>query len=259
MNIMRNLTLRTLLFVISLSVLPVAGVTAQDFSSSKKIDPSNAGNLYTQINTGLEYKHVHGAYNLYGMRVNGQYAFNPNNLLLFEVPVMYNDKTEKFGVSDLRVLYYSAVWRHPKSTFSFLIPFIDVTIPTGSYTHGLGSGRWTFTTGLITGVILNKRVSIFPGLGYIHSTKNRKDIPGDTRANGFSIQTNASVKLSRHSYVFINPIFAYIHSFHAWKANWSGELNYNYMIKPTFKINARWNPDFTNKSHLYRLGTTFYF
>lgn len=224
-----------------------------------KIDPSNAGNLYTQINTSFEFKHVKGEYNIYGPRINGQYAFNPNNLVLFEVPFLYNDRTKKFGISDFRVRYYTAAMRNMTKTFTFLIPFADISLPTGSYSRGLGTGRWSLGTGLIVGIRVNKRLSFFPGINYLYVTKDRVELPIDDHSNGISIQTNASYKFTKRLYTFINPIFTYTYSLHSWHTNWKAEVNLNYLIKPTFKIGVGWSPDFTNESNLFRIGSTFYF
>lgn len=227
--------------------------------TTKKIDPSNAGNLYTQVNTSFELKRSQGDRYMYGLRMNGQYAFNPNNMILFEVPVMYNDHTEKFGISDFRIRYYRAVMRNMSKTFTFLIPFADVSMPTGSFSKGLGTGRWSFGAGLILGVRISKSFSLFPGISYVYVTKDRVELPIDDHSNGLSIQTNASLKFTKRLYAFINPIFTYTYSLSSWHPNWKAEVNLNYMIKPTFKVNVGWSPDFTNTTHVFRAGTTFYF
>lgn len=252
--------LQFFMLLLFLSLMPVLTANAQEAQDTTvKIDPSNAGNLYTQINTSFEFKHVNSDQHIYGLRVNGQYAFNPNNLLLFEVPVLYNSHTNKFGLSDLRVRYYTAAMRNMSKTFIFLIPFADISLPTGSFTKGLGTGRWSFGAGLILGIYINKRFSIFPGVNYLYVTKDRVELPIDDHSNGISIQTNASVKLTKRAYVFINPIVTFSYTLKSWHTNWRGEFNFNYMIKPTFKVNAGWTPDFTNKTHTLRAGTTFYF
>jgi hypothetical protein len=70
-------------------------VTAQTDTStskpSKQIDPSKPSNLYTQVNGNLEFQSS-SSNNLYGLRVNVQYAFNPNNLFFLELPLLNNSK-----------------------------------------------------------------------------------------------------------------------------------------------------------------------
>lgn len=236
------------------------GAQAQESrGTAKKVDPSNAGNLYTQINTSFEFKHVRDQHNLYGLRVNWQYAFNPNNLILFEVPLLYNDHTRKFGLSDFRLRYYTAAMRNMSKTFTFLIPFADISLPAGSFTKGLGTGRWSFGAGVILGIRISDRFSIFPGVSYVYVTEDRVELPIDDHSNGLSIQTNASIRFTKRLYMFLNPIFTYTYSFDSWHPNWKADVSLNYMIKPTFKVGIGWSPDFTNNSNQYRIGTTFYF
>ena len=66
-----------------LALLICAQVNAQDSSSASKkdIDPSKPTNLYTQVNLNLEYQNGKQQ-NLFGARVNVQYALNPDNLFL---------------------------------------------------------------------------------------------------------------------------------------------------------------------------------
>lgn len=253
-------TLRIILSALCVCLLPAMGLQAQEAQDSvPKIDASNAGNLYTQINIGVEFKDAAGEYNVYGTRINAQYAFNPNNLVLFEVPFLYNDHTRKFGVSDFRVRYYTAVMRNMTKTLTFLIPFADVSIPTGSFKRGLGTGRWSLGTGLILGVRVNKRLSVFPGISYIYVTKDRVELPHDDHSNGVSLQTNASYKITKRLFMFVNPIVTYSHTMGSWHSNWRGDLNLNYMVRPTFKVNVGWSPDFTNEQHTFRAGSTLFF
>jgi hypothetical protein len=60
----------------------------------KDIDPSNPTNLYTQVNFNPEYEDGKNA-DLYGVRVNIQYAFNADNLVLMELPFLHNEATSK--------------------------------------------------------------------------------------------------------------------------------------------------------------------
>ena len=65
------------------------GVLAQETTNAKKeIDPSNPTNLYTQVNGNFEFQDGKNS-DLYGIRVNVQYAFNPDNLMLVELPFLH--------------------------------------------------------------------------------------------------------------------------------------------------------------------------
>ena len=65
-----------------------------NYSQEQTVDASKPTNLYTQLNAAFEYQSRDGS-DLYGTRINVQYAFNPDNLLLLEVPLLYNEGTNK--------------------------------------------------------------------------------------------------------------------------------------------------------------------
>lgn len=87
-----------------LLALPL-GTWAQD-AAPADIDPSKPTNLYTQLNVQGEYTSATG-YELVGSRINVQYAFNPNNLLLAEIPILHHTGTNKTGLSDMRARYFN--------------------------------------------------------------------------------------------------------------------------------------------------------
>ena len=109
--------------ILMASSLFTASLSAQDSLLNKKnIDPSKPTNLYTQVNTNLEYQAGKNQ-NLFGIRANVQYAFNPDNLLLVELPLLNNDRTSKFGLGDTRVRYFNAIKRNISKSFNAIVPF----------------------------------------------------------------------------------------------------------------------------------------
>lgn len=218
-----------------------------------KVDASKPTNLYTQVNTVLEYQSHKFGKDVYGTRINVQKAFNPDNLLLVELPFLYNSGTEKFGLSDMRVRYFYAAKRNLSKTFIAMVPFVDISIPTGKFDNGLGTSRWSFTGGLVMGMVLTKKIALFPGVGYAHITEPNA-YEGESN-NGVNIQTNVSIKFNENFFVFVNPILTIFD-----KSNWSGEFNFNYMAKPNkLKLNLGYYPLFTQDIHTIRTGATFYF
>lgn len=216
-------------------------------SGNRTIDPSKPTNLYTQLNTLAEFTSGEG-YNMYGTRINYQYAINPDNLILAEVPLLYNDATDKFGLSDVRVRYFYAAKRNLSPTVIAVVPFADITIPTGSAENGLGGDTWSIGVGGVVGLALNQKVSLFPGLSYVYLT--------ESGSSGFGLQTNLSYKFNQRSFVFVNPIV----TFFDFDTVWQGEFNFNHIVTPNkFKVNAGWYPNFTSKSDTFRVGCTFYF
>jgi hypothetical protein len=217
--------------------------------SKQEIDPSKPTNLYTQFNVLAEVNSG-DKINTYGTRLNFQYAFNPDNLLLVEVPLLYNDFTKKFGLSDTRVRYFRAVKRNITKRLIAIAPYADVSIPSGSAKNGLGRDVWSLAAGVVAGYIVSPKISMFPGVGLVHVTA---PTGGDSQT-GVSLQTNMSVSFSKKSFLFVNPIVSFLD-----KTNWQAEFNYNYIITPNkLKVNAGWFPSFTNDVDTFRVGATFF-
>lgn len=233
--------------------------TASDIQG--EIDPSKPTNLYTQVNTAFEYQAGKNQ-DLFGLRTNIQYAFDPDNLLLAEVPLLYNNRTEKFGLADVRIRYFNAAKRNITEKFIAIVPFADVTFPTGSLENGLGSTTWSLAGGVIFGFVASERLSLFPGISYVHITRPSTDlIPEQNKfsSNGIGLQFNASYVFSKSAYLFINPTPTFLNTDGSWKTIWGGELNFNKIITPNkFKMNAGWFPNFTNEINIFRLGATFF-
>ena len=213
---------------------------------TQEIDPSKPTNLYTQFNT-LSEINKYDEFSTYGTRLNFEYAFNPDNLLLVEVPFLYNDLTKKTGLSDTRIRYFNAVKRNISKTIIAIAPFVDISIPTGNSNYGLGEGTWSLAAGAVVGMVISEKVALFPGVNYVYLTKLSE--------SGFGLQTNMSVSFSKKSFLFVNPIV----TFFSFDTIVQAELNYNYILKPNkFKVNLGWLPNFTNNINTIRLGATFF-
>jgi hypothetical protein len=248
--------------LLSILLLFLTSMYAQDVETKEnQIDPTKPTNLYTQVNAALEYQSGKSV-DLYGVRINVQKAFNPDNLLLLEVPLLYNDGTNKFGLSDMRVRYFTAVKRNITKSFIAIVPFTDISIPTGKYENGLGTSSWSFAAGSVFGFIISKKLSVFPGASYVHITKPTTDlIPEASKysSNGIGLQFNASYSINKKTFLFVNPTPAFLNTNGDWKSIWSGEVNLNRIIvQNKFKINAYWGPNFTTDVHILRLGGTIY-
>ncbi|GAB4163631.1 MAG: hypothetical protein Tsb0033_24260 [Winogradskyella sp.] len=213
---------------------------------TQDIDPSKPTNLYTQINTLGEVSLGNG-FNTYGSRINFQYAFNPDNLILAEVPLLYNDATQSFGLSDVRVRYFHALKRYTDQKVFAIAPFADVTMPTGDAQKGLGADTWSLAGGVVVGVMLSEKASLFPGLSYVYLT--------EPEISGVGLQTNLSYSFSKRTFLFVNPIATFLEN----QTIWTGEFNLNHIVTPNkFKINIGWYPNFTNEIHAIRGGATFF-
>jgi hypothetical protein len=235
---------KVLFFVAIISMMTI---NAQE--SKQEIDPSKPTNLYTQFNVLAEVNSGDKV-NTYGTRLNFQYAFNPDNLLLLEVPLLYNDVTKSFGLSDTRVRYFRAVKRNITKRLIAIAPYADITMPTGSVKKGLGSDRWSLAAGVVAGYVVSPKISMFPGVGLVHLTAPN----GGDSQTGLTFQTNMSISFSKKSFLFVNPIVSFLD-----KTNWQAEFNYNYIITPNkLKVNAGWYPSFTADVDTFRVGATFF-
>lgn len=237
-------------------------VNAQETSENKKeIDPSNPTNLYTQVNGTFEYQSFEHN-DIYGMKFNVQYAFNPDNLVLVDLPLRYNDGTNKTGLGDMRVRYYHVAKKKITKQFIAIVPYLDVSLPTGSYEKGLGSSAWSLGAGVLCGFVFNPKVSFFPGINYAHSTKPSTDlIPENlkTTSEKIGFQFNATYKFTKRTFLSINPSPSFRITSGNWKTTWEGDLNFNHIVTPNkFKINAGWSPNFTDNINVFRIGATIY-
>ncbi len=244
MKILSKIALVAILLSVSLST------TAQE--EAQTVDASKPTNLYTQVNGAFEYQSHKNGPDLYGARFNVQYAFNPDNLLLVEVPFLYNEGTDHFGISDTRVRFFHAAKRNITDRLIAIAPYLDVTVPTGSYEKGLGADVWSLAAGVVAGYVFTPKISAFPGIGIVHITEPNK-YQGDSHT-GINLQTNLSISFNQRAFLFVNPIVTILD-----RTVWTGEFNFNYMIKPNkFKVNAGYYPNFTNDINTIRIGATVF-
>jgi hypothetical protein len=248
--------------VLILVVLHFTAIKAQK-NKAKDVDASNPTNLYTQVNTLFEYTSLKDGTNLYGFRGNIQYTFNPNNLVLAEIPILYNDITDAFGLSDIRIRYFSVIKRTmTKDKFSVIAPFLDVTLPTGNFSDGLGSSSYVLSAGSVFGFAASKKVLLFPGLSVLHITTPQTNLIPDASkfsSTGFLAQANISISFNQNWFLFVNPIITLLNTDGNWNESWSGEFNLNHMIIPNkLKMNVGYFPNFTSEANTIRFGATFF-
>ena len=254
--------MKKITFILLFLCAATATAFAQDTASAKKeIDPTKPTNLYTQVNGNIEYQ-AGKSQNLFGMRFNVQYALNPDNLFLIELPFLYNDRTSTFGVGDIRVRYFNVIKRNITPKFIAIAPFADISVPIGSYKNGLGTSSWSLAGGVVFGFIVSKKLSVFPGINYVHITKPGTGlIPEASKfsSNGVGFQFNASYVINKQTFLFVNPIPVFLNSNGKWNDVWAAEVNLNRIVKPNkLKMNIGWFPNFTYKVHTFRLGGTIY-
>lgn len=182
---------------------------AQD--TIKEKDNSKPTNVYSQIDNFLEFKYS-PEYNTFGYNPRISYAPHENHSFVLEVPLLYNFKYEKFGLSDIRFRYFGVAYRNYEKFFGSFGASLDIFAPTGKYEWGLGTSSWRISPGLTFGFILNKAqtISIFPVLSYAYTTKPTSDqVPADLQEDdhGMSIQLISSFVITDDLFVLITPIY----------------------------------------------------
>lgn len=255
---MRKIFIATLFLLSFCSI----SVNAQETSENKKeIDPSNPTNLYTQLNGSLEYQSFENN-NIYGTKFNVQYAFDPANLILVDLPIRHNEATKKTSIADVRLRYYHVAKKGITKQFIALVPYLDVYIPVGSYKNGLGTGSWSMGAGLLCGFVFTTKFSFFPGVIYSHITKPNTDLIPDydkVSSDGIGLQFNTTYKFTSRTFLSINPSPSFRNTIGNWKTTWEGDINFNHIVTPNkFKINAGWTKNFTNNINIFKVGATVY-
>lgn len=261
-NLKSSLTFLTFLCMVFFISMNISILAQENSEGEKEIDPSKPTNLYTQVNLLVEYKTTADGNSLYGTRFNIQYTFNPDNLIFVEVPLLYNNNGKRFGLFDIRVRYFTVVERNISPNFIAIAPFIDLSLPTGSFENGLGTSTTSIGIGTVFGIALSKSIAFFPGISYVHVTKEGTDLILDSlkfSGNGIGFQVNASISFSSRVFLFVNPILLMLYSNDEWNDIWSGEFSLNYLVTPNkLKINVAYAPNFTPESHTIRVGATLY-
>ncbi len=177
----------------------------------KKIDASKPTNLYTQLNNAFEVaKNVNGNY-LYGYRASFQLASGDQHHLAFvEIPLLYNDRTSAFGLSDIRVRYFGITHKDYSKTFGGVwAGSIDIFAPTGKFEDGLGTGRWIVAPGLVTGIIFSKKFQTFPIVSYQYMSKpTSSSIPESQKKVRHGMTFQAITVLNFNTwFMWITPIY----------------------------------------------------
>ena len=113
-------------FIIVLLIVVFQNLQAQDDAN---IDASKPTNFYSFLDNTLEYSSRSNE-NVIGYR--GKLTLTPSeaHLILGEVPLLYNDRTEKFGLGDLRVRYFWLPYKNYDKFVGAFGPSVDVFMPT---------------------------------------------------------------------------------------------------------------------------------
>ena len=225
------------------------------------IDASKPTNFYSFIDNTLEYSSQNNQ-NVFGYRGKITLALSAAHLVLAEVPLLYNDRTEKFGIGDLRARYFWLPYKNYEKTLGAFGPSIDVFTPTGSFENGLGSGRWVISPGLTVGIMATDWIQFFPILSYQYASKPVYDNPSpaaDIATNGLSFQVLMPIVISDNFFIQVTPIYKMNDFNNERQDRFEQELFASYTLNPKMQLTAFYNGKFEDKNHTVSAGLSIFF
>ena len=174
------------------------------------MDTSKPTNFYSFLDNTLEYA-SHESHNIFGYRGKVTLALSEAHMLLAEVPLLYNDRTEKFGMGDFRVRYFWLPYKNYDKLVGAFGPSLDVFAPTGKLEDGLGSGRWIISPGVTVGLMAADWIQFFPILSYQYIGKSvTYNAPvGDKATNGVTFQVITSLVFSEKFFMQLTPLLKF--------------------------------------------------
>jgi hypothetical protein len=228
-----------------------------------RIDPSKPTNFYTRLSNNVEYNILKGGKRTYGYRANFAWASSRQHHWMYaELPLLYANSSQKFGISDMRFRYYWVPYKNYKKKPGAFGLAIDSYVPTGKLEDGLGRGRWIVATGLSTAFVFGK-FSTFPYFYYLYSGKimsNKTPEQNKKELNGYIIQSIFVFSIDNKSYFDFTPIFMKNSYSNAGKNDFVLEGNYLYMVKQNkLQVGGFARRYFRGNSTTIRIGMRLYF
>ena len=248
--------IETVLAVLGLCAIGAHPVAAQE------VDASKPTNFYPLLDNSLEYNSRDAGGNLMGYRAQVIYPPSAAHLFLFEVPLLYNDQTEKFGVGDLRGRYFFLPYKNYDNFVGAFGPSIDIFAPTGNFENGLGSSRWSFSPGVTVGLMLADWIQAFPIVSYVYASKPSTDlIPEDQKkaTHGLSIQAIIPVVFTDKFFAQITPVYSLNDFTDAKLDRYVQEVLLSYSVTSTLQASVFWRGNFEDNDHTFRAGLTVFF
>lgn len=231
---------------------------AQD--DGQQIDASKPTNFYSLLDNTLENTFSPNQ-NVMGYRGKIMLAPSEAHLILGELPLLYNDRTEKFGLGDIRVRYFYLPYKNYDKFLGAFGPSVDVFTPTGSFKNGLGSGRWIISPGLTFGLMAADWIQFFPIISYQYASEMVKDVPEgfDNKAtHGLTFQVLVPIVFTDKFFVQLTPIYRMNDLGDERKDRYVQEVTAVYSVAPKLQVSAFYNGNFTDKIHQVSVGLTVF-
>ena len=233
-------------------------VQAQD---EQQIDASKPTNFYTQLINNLEFISRPAGGNLFGYRAEFLFAPSEAHLILGEIPLLYNDRTQKFGLGDIRGRYFWLPYKNYDKFFGALGPSVDIFAPTGSFEDGLGTSSWVIVPGVTVGLIAAEWIQFFPILSYQYISKPTTDLIPDNQKmtrDGLTFQVITPVVFSEKFFMQITPIYQANDLGNNRQDRYLQELLAQYAASPKIQVSAFFRGNFQDEIYSFRLGAVVF-
>ncbi|WP_298536680.1 hypothetical protein [uncultured Algibacter sp.] len=260
-------TLRQLLIALTLftSLMIVAqNESKQQTAASNEeqsIDTSKPTNFYSFVDNTLEFSSQENQ-NVMGYRGKLTLAPSAEHLILFEAPLLYNDRTDKLGVGDLRARYFWLPYKNYDKTIGAFGPSIDVFAPTGNFENGLGSGRWIVSPGVTVGIMAADWIQFFPIASYQYASKPVYNNPApalDVATHGLSFQVITPIVFSDKFFMQVTPVFKMNNFNDERQDRFEQEVFAAYSLNSKMQLTAFYSGKFEDENHTVSAGLSVFF
>ena len=227
---------------------------------AQEIDASKPTNFYSLLDNSFEYSNRPDE-NVYGYRANLTLAPSEAHLILAEIPLLYNDRTEKIGLGDIRARYFWLPYKNYESLLGAFGPSIDLFAPTGSFDDGLGTSSWVISPGVTVGLMAAEWIQFFPIVSFQYVSKpTTEQIPDNLKKDrkGLTFQVITPIVFSTVFFVQVTPVLS-VNDFSDENENrFAQELFASYSIAEKLQLTGFFRGNFEDKNYTFRLGLTVF-
>jgi hypothetical protein len=159
--------------------------------------------------------------------------------------------------------YFGILKKDYSKTFpkiAAIAPTVDVVLPTGSFSNGIGSSSLVAAPGLVWGYFFNEKTQVFPIISYQYISKPGSDlIPEAFRydKHGLTLQAICNYSFSKKTFLQVTPIYAFNDLSRGGEA-FITEFKFSYMPTSTSKIQIFLREEFTRMQTTINAGYTIY-
>ncbi len=245
---------------IFLIVAIVFAIKTLGIAQDEQIDASKPTNFYSLLDNTFENTSSPGQ-NVFGYRSKIMLAPSEKHLILAELPLLYNDRTQKFGVGDIRGRYFYLPYKNYDKLIGAFGPSLDVFAPTGKFENGLGSGKWIVSPGVTVGLMAADWIQFFPILSYQYGSKPVYSAPegiNNEATHGMTFQVITPIVFSEKFFMQVTPIYR-MNSFNDVRQDrYVQEITAVYSMTPTLQVSGFYNGNFQDKIHQVSAGLTIF-